>query len=61
VANYSPAPDVVVSGLAEFGERLRAARPKKAEVWNSAQPHPVAGAWAQIYEKSSRIGWCSFS
>jgi HAD superfamily hydrolase (TIGR01450 family) len=29
VANYSPAPDVVVSGLAEFGERLRAARPKK--------------------------------
>src|SRR5664279_3580852 len=27
-ANYSPAPDLVVSGLAEFGERLRAARPK---------------------------------
>jgi len=29
LANYSPAPDVVVSGLAEFGERLRAARLKK--------------------------------
>ena len=29
VANSSPAPDVVVSGLAEFGERLRAATPKK--------------------------------
>ena len=25
-ANHSPAPDLVVSGLAEFGERLRAAR-----------------------------------
>jgi hypothetical protein len=29
VAIYSPAPDVVVSGLAEFGERLRVARSKK--------------------------------
>jgi NagD protein len=29
-ANHAPAPDLVVSGLAEFGERLRAARPKKA-------------------------------
>jgi NagD protein len=28
--NYSPAPDLVVSGLAEFGERLRTATPKKA-------------------------------
>ena len=28
-ANHSPAPDLVVSGLAEFGERLRAARQKK--------------------------------
>ena len=26
VAKHSPAPDLVVSGLAEFGERLRAAR-----------------------------------
>ena len=25
-ANHSPAPDLVVSGLAEFGERLRRAR-----------------------------------
>jgi HAD superfamily hydrolase (TIGR01450 family) len=29
VANYSPAPDLVLSGLAEFGERLCAARSKK--------------------------------
>jgi HAD superfamily hydrolase (TIGR01450 family) len=29
VAKHSPAPDLVVSGLAEFGERLRAARQKK--------------------------------
>jgi NagD protein len=28
-ANHSPAPDLVVSGLAEFGERLRAARQEK--------------------------------
>jgi ribonucleotide monophosphatase NagD (HAD superfamily) len=28
-ANHSPTPDLVVSGLAEFGERLRAARQKK--------------------------------
>jgi len=28
-ANHSPAPDLVVSGLAELGERLRAARPEK--------------------------------
>jgi HAD superfamily hydrolase (TIGR01450 family) len=28
-AKHSPTPDLVVSGLAEFGERLRAARPKK--------------------------------
>ena len=28
-ANYSPAPDLIVPGLAEFGERLCAARPKK--------------------------------
>jgi ribonucleotide monophosphatase NagD (HAD superfamily) len=28
-ANHSPAPDLVVSGLAEFGERLRAAKQRK--------------------------------
>ena len=28
-ANHSPAPDLVVSGLAELGERLRAAKPEK--------------------------------
>ena len=28
-ANHSPAPDLVVSGLAELGERLRAAKQEK--------------------------------
>ena len=28
-AKHSPAPDLVVSGLAELGERLRAAKQKK--------------------------------
>jgi NagD protein len=28
-ARHSPAPDLMVSGLAEFGERLRAARQQK--------------------------------
>ena len=31
-ANYSPAPDLIVPGLAEFGERLRRARPQPAGV-----------------------------
>ena len=34
-ANHSPAPDLVVSGLAEFGERLRAARQEKGSRVNT--------------------------
>jgi HAD superfamily hydrolase (TIGR01450 family) len=39
-AKHSPAPDLVVSGLAEFGERLRQARPQKGNAGSGAGVSP---------------------
>jgi NagD protein len=40
-ANHSPAPDLVVSGLAEFGERLRRAKAKPEVVPTAATSEPT--------------------
>ena len=59
-ANHSPAPDLVVSGLAELGERLRAARHEERFAGERASAHrwrTPAGAAEHAHEAATAVFW----